>query len=339
MVDLRKKYAQFASWGRRIRRNNPGAYTTMPSADRLLGFNGVIDITGVIDAQNKAILAVKLNTQDWQEKEIDFSSATPEALTVDAAVTALNAAGFAGVTFEKDTVSMRLNMKASSIVTFPISWIDDGKPRTILMYKTETQIYGDLAGALDFGQGRANGGKGSYWMSDWQDFDIAYSFTNDRQESQDIDTTGARGRVIRMSVGAKTLGVSFDLTSDVQDDDLTLVVAGGAIATGDDTNYKNLLVPPSSERSEYPTFTTEIFLPQYIPGTNSIGQIAQMKRRIFSACSGYDGDVPTEAMAWATASWHITARDGHDENGEIIPSSLNPVYSKDQFDSYDFQNI
>jgi hypothetical protein len=111
------------------------------------------------------------------------------------------------------------------------------------------------------------------------------------------------------------------------------------MAAGDGTNYKGMLVPPSGDRPEYPTFTTEIFLPQYVPGTNNIGQIAQMKRRIFPACAGHEGDVPTEAMNWATGSWHITGRDGHDEEGDIIPSSLNPIYTKDEFDSYDFPNI
>jgi hypothetical protein len=131
----------------------------MPTADRLLGFTGTIDITSVLGAQNSAVLAVKIDRQAWQEKTVNFSAATPAALTVDAAVSVLNAAGFTGVIFEKDPGTGRLNMKASSVVTFPITWIEAGKERTILMYKTETQIYGDLAGALDFGQCRQNGGK------------------------------------------------------------------------------------------------------------------------------------------------------------------------------------
>jgi hypothetical protein len=331
-VYIQELYGRFAAYARRIKRNNPDRYRTQATAERTLGFTGVIDISGVLTS-SKAELSIKLNGDAWQTIEVDFSSATPTALTPSAAATVLNTAGFTGVTFSVDADTQRLKLAANTIEMVVIP----NHPE-IVLYKTEVQIKSVLAGVLDFGQCRRNGGLGCYWAKDFDDHDVSYGFAYDRKESENIDLEGERGSLTRMVIPGNILGVNFALATKFKDDELTSIIQGGQIIPGS-TTTPSFYIVPNSENTDSPTFTAEIFMPLYGQGTSSMDQIAAIERRIFPSCSGSEGDVPAEAKAWASFSYNIVASEPKDVTGEKGPSFMVPQYTWDQYDALGVDKI
>ncbi|MCL2805275.1 MAG: hypothetical protein FWD26_04990 [Treponema sp.] len=333
MIENKEVYGRFAAFARRIKRNNPDSNRTAATAERTLGFTGIIDITNVLDAQNKAELSVKLNNGDWVKDTVDFNNYTPANLTPENAAAALNASGFPGVEFGVDPKTKRLLFKASVVEKVEI-------PRhpEIIIFKTEIQIKGELAGALDFGQCRKHGGFGCYWVKDFDDHDISYGFAYDRREDEQIDLEGNRGTVTRMVLPGNILGVNFALATKFKDDELTNMIQGGELIPGT-ANTPSLYIIPNSEFRASPSFTCEIFLPLYGHGTSTMDQITAMERRIFPNCTGSEGDVPAEAKAWANYSYNIKATEPRDEHGKTSPSFLVPQYTWDQYDALHIEDI
>jgi hypothetical protein len=325
-------FGRFSAYARRIKRNNPDRYRTQATAERTLGFTGIIDISGIL-TNSQAELSVKLNGEAWQTRSVNFSGVSPAALTPLAAATALNAAGFTGVTFGVDDDTQRLRLSANTVEMVVIPQHPE-----IVLFKTEVQIKSVLAGVLDFGQCRRNGGLGCYWAKDFDDHDISYGFAYDRKEAENIDMEGEMGTLTRMTIPGNILGMTFALATKFKDDELTGMIQGGNIIPGTATTPSFYIVP-SSEDTDSPTFTTEIFLPLYGQGTSTIDQIAAIERRIFPSCSGTEGDVPAEAKSWASFSYNISASEPKDINGKKSPSLLVPQYTWDQYDALKVEDI
>jgi hypothetical protein len=301
--------ARFATEGFRIKRCNPD--TTFASANRTLGFLGIIDISAVLDASKKAKLAIKLDAGPWIEKQIDFSSTvTVTALSPENAAAKLIAAGFEGITFGVDTATGRLKASATSAA--------------------ELQIKSALAGALDFGMCRKHGGFGVYYVKYFNDETISITLPNDMKDKEEIDLEGAKGTVTRMILPGKHLGVSPVISVKFKNDELLQMIQGGIYipaTTTDPATYE----PPTSQAGGSPLFTLDVFAPLYNEGNSKAEQSLGMERRLFWSCSGTEGDVPMEAKSWATFAYNINATEYTDEEGRLHAADKRFTYDKSGF--------
>ncbi|MCL2293567.1 MAG: hypothetical protein FWC36_01695 [Spirochaetes bacterium] len=308
---IETKRARFATEGFRIKRCNPDR--TYATAERTLGFAGVIDISDVL-VNNKALLKIKTGWSAWQEKEVDFGSADAAALSPVDAKTALEGAGFTGVTFSIEDSTRRLK----------VAVIDP----TV----KELQIKGKLAAALDFGQCRKHGGFGIYYKSYLDDETISISLPNEVKEKEEVDLEGAKGTITRMIIPAKRLGASPVITTKFKDDELLNMIQGGEY-TPATTEEPAVYLPPNSGSDGAPFFSLDIFAPLYSTGTSTIDQITGFERRIYYLCTGTEGDVPMDAKAWAQFAYDISATEADDENGKLLGVEKRFEYSLEQFEA------
>ncbi|MHB9293847.1 hypothetical protein Holit_02966 [Hollandina sp. SP2] len=243
-----RNIARFATEGFRIKRCNPD--TTFASATRTLGFVGLIDISAVLDASNKAKLGIKLDNGSWIEKQVDFSSGvSTTALSPANAAAKLIAAGFDGITFGVDSATGRLLATATSA--------------------HELQIKSPLAGALDFGMCRKYGGFGVYYIKYFNDETISITLTNDMKEKEEIDLEGAKGTVTRMILPGKHLGVSPVISAKFKNDELLQMIQGGTYTPGTQ-DEPAMYEPPTSQAGGSPLFTLDVFAPLYGDGNSKM---------------------------------------------------------------------
>jgi hypothetical protein len=338
MIEVGELYGRFASYARRIRRNNPDSGKTQATADNTLGFVGTIDISSLLDADSKAEVDVKRDKDAWVELSCDFSSVTPTALTVDDAVTVLNAAlSAASVTdleFAKDTKTGRLLFHCPDSAPAVKQAIPG---TTLVLYTTEIQIKSPLAGALDFGQGRNCGGLGSYWVKDFADHDIGYSFAYDRNDVQNIDLEAARGTLTRMVIPANIMSRTFDLTTKFKDDELVNIIQGGTLVLKGDNNPEMYIIPPT-DQIDKPIFTCEVCMPLYGQGTSQMSQIEGIERDVHPACTGLEGDIPAESKAWANYSYALTCTESKDKDGNKLPIFYAVNYDWDSWDALSLED-
>jgi hypothetical protein len=304
------KIARFATEGFRIKRCNPD--TTVATSTRTLGFVGIIDISAVLDATNKAKMAIKLDAGAWIEKQIDFSSGvTVTALSPENAAAKLIAAGFEGVTFSVDTNTGRLKASATTA--------------------QELQIKSALAGALDFGMCRKHGGFGVYYIKYLDDETISVTLPNDMKEKEEIDLEGAKGTVTRMILPGKHLGVSPVISTKFKNDELLHMIQGGIYIPATETEPATY-EPPTSQAGGAPLFTLDVFAPLYSGGNSKMEQVLGMERRLFWSCSGTEGDVPMEAKSWATFAYNLNATEYTDEAGILHSADKRFQYDINQFE-------
>jgi hypothetical protein len=315
-VETKNYKARFATEGFRVRRLNPDK--TVSTAQRTLGFSGLIDISAGLTA-DKGDIAIKLDAGDWEELEVDFTGETITSITPTAAAGVLNTAGFTGgVTFGVEATTGRLMVSAAGA--------------NIL------QIKGKLAGVLDFGQGRKYGGFGCYFKSYFDDETISITLPNDMKEKEEIDMEGAKGTLERMVIPAMRLGASPAISMKFKDDELTQMIQGGdyipltSAAPG-------MYTPPNSQAGGSPLFAVEVFAPLYGVGTSTMDQYIAFERRIFWSCTGTEGDAPEEAKAWANFSFNLSATEYIDENGVLHSSDERNEYSLEQFEALRIYDI
>jgi hypothetical protein len=315
-VDVTKNKARFALEGFRIKRCNPDK--TFAGPQRTLGFVGEIDLTGIVNANDEAPLSIKIDAGVWQEETVDFSAADVTAVNPSSAVTALNAAGFTGVTFSVDADTGRL--KASAAGAF------------------ELQIKGKLAGALDFGQGRKYGGFGLYYVKYFNDEAIGITLPNDMKEKEEIDLEGAKGTITRMVIPAKRLGVSPAITAKFKNDELLQMIQGGDYIPAEGTNPA-VYLPPTSQANGSPLFTLDVIAPLYGEGTSGMDQAIGFDHRRFWCCTGSEGDIPMEAKAWAQFAYNVNATEYTDENGVLMAADKRFEYSLEQFEALKIYDV
>jgi hypothetical protein len=304
------KIARFATEGFRIKRCNPD--TTSASAERTLGFVGVIDISAALDAGKKAKLAVKLDNGPWIEKQVDFSSgAAATALNPANAAAKLIAAGFDGVVFGVDAATGRLKASAANA--------------------KELQIKSPLAGALDFGMCRKYGGLGIYYIKYFNDETISITLPNDMKEKEEIDLEGAKGTVTRMILPGKHLGVSPVISTKFKNDELVQMIQGGLYTPGTDAEPA-VYEPPTSQAGGSPLFTLDVFAPLYGAGNSKMEQVIGMERRLFWSCSGSEDGPPMETKAWAAFAYNVNATEYTDENGVLHAAYKRFEYDFNQFE-------
>jgi hypothetical protein len=214
MITTKKLWELFeVSW--LMMRQNPGGKSPYLQG-HLLGFAGTIDIMDSIDpARKTGKIKIKVGDGAVQTKTVDFSDASPEALTPSAAVIVLNDAGFEGCTFSLDAKTNRLKLAPNAA---GVKWI---------------QIYGNLAAALNFGNCRNGEGKGCYL---WASFDgdlKSVAETEERSEDKKIVNDSPLGVPVTYTAAGKRGGTQIVVTDRLSSREAKQMINGGTWLSGD----------------------------------------------------------------------------------------------------------
>jgi hypothetical protein len=241
----------------------------------------------------------------------------PEKLSVAQAVELFSLAGFTDVDVGVDTYSQRLKLSTAL---------------------SDIQIKGKLAAALDFGQGIAYSGFGSYWLTYLNDESISCALPNDMKDKEEIDLEGAKGGITRMVIPAKRLGVSPAIVFKYKNDELTQLVQGGVWTPPTNTG-PGIYDPPASDAGGSPMLTLDVLAPLYADGASQMDQVIGMDRRLFYAVTGAEGDVPMEAKSWAQFAYNLTATEYTDEAGKKYSADRRYEYDVTQWQELNFAGV
>jgi hypothetical protein len=322
-VLVNKKQAQYATSGFYAKRCNPDG--TMAHGQRTLGFAGIIDISSVLDSSNIAKLQVKVGTGPWQIKAVDFSTAVPEALTVTAAVTALTAADFTGCGFSADPDTGRLLLKAT----------DAGQ--------TEIQIYGYLAGALNFGGGRVFEGMGCYYV-DYvtKDDTVTIQPTVQKDDNERIEQEGSHGTKTTVIIAGGRNGEDLVITTKPLDFEFQQMVQGGKYkrATITDPVQYEPPLPGDPAVAGNPLLTIVKVDPLYAPNVESLeGQEVAVKTATYYAMIGSVGDESGGAKSLTQFQYNFSSGTYTDENGVQHANPLHRAYTSAQWEALNLKDL
>jgi len=190
------------------------------------------------------------------------------------------------------------------------------------------QVIGELAAALDFGQGLRHGGNGLEIISFFDDETISIGLPKDIKDKEEIDQEGAKGTITRMVIGAMIQGLSPVVTLKEKDYELLELIQGGKL-----DREAGTYDPPLSNESDPPTFYAEIFSAVYSSGSNKISDVAGYEKILLRSMIGMEGDVPIEAKAWATYAFNLTATEYTDEYDVSFPAWQEQSLTMEQFDA------
>jgi hypothetical protein len=317
-VLVNKKLAQYATSGFYAKRCNPDG--TMAHGQRTLGFAGVIDITPVLGTGTTAKMQVKVGTGPWQVKTVDFSSASPAALTVTAAVTALTAAAFSGCAFSVDSVTGRLLLRAT----------DAGQ--------TEIQIYGYLAGALNFGGCRLFEGLGCYYV-DYitQDDTISIQPAVQKDDNERIEQEGSHGTKTTVIIAGGRNGEDLTVTTKPLDFEFQQMVQGGRYkrATVTEPAEYEPPLPGDPAVAGNPLLTIVKVDPIYAPNVESLeGQEVAVKTALYHAMIGSVGDESGGPKSLTQFVYNFSSGTYTDENGVQHANPLYKPYTPAQWEAF-----
>jgi hypothetical protein len=290
----------------------------MAAGQRTLGFAGVIDITPVLTG-NSASLQIKVGTAAWQKKTVSFSSSTPAALTVTAAVTALNAAAFTGCSFSADTATGRLLLKAT----------DAGQ--------NEIQIYGYLAGALGFGNCRAFEGMGCYYADYTSEDDtVTIQGAVQKDDNERVEQEGSHGTKTTVIIAGSRNGEDLTITTKPLDYEFQQMVQGGRYKRGAVTVPAEYEPPISGDPAVVgsPLMTILKIDPVYAANSESLeGQEVAVKTSLYYAALGSVGDESGGAKSLTQFTYTFNAGIYIDENGVRHANPLNTLYTAEQWEA------
>jgi len=285
---------RFATEGFRAMRLNPDG--TIPAASRFLGFTGTVDLSAILDVGDAADLTVKIDSTAEDTNTVDFTDAVDKAaVTVAEAVAALTTAAFTGITWSLDTATGRLKGVSAT--------------------GTYVQVYGELAAALDFGQGLDHGGEGLVFVKSFDDLTKSIGLPKNIKAKEEIDVEGAQGTVTRMVISAKLQGMSPVIATKNKSYDMLEMIQGG---TYNRTN--NTYDPPLSSRTQSPRFFVEVYSPLYSQGVSKMEDLTHYEKLLIRSCIGMEGDVPIEAKAWANYSFNLEATEYVNESSVTLPA-------------------
>jgi hypothetical protein len=317
-ITTRKLYELFETdWC--VMRQNPGGSSPRIKGC-LLGFAGTINILEALDPADKTgVIKIKAGNGPVQVQTVDFSSADPAALTPSAAVTVLSAAGFTGCTFSLDPETNRLKLApAGSGVTF-------------------IQIYGDLAGALNFGNCRYTEGKGCYL---WPSFDgdlKSAAETEQWGEDTVIENDSPLGPPVKYTKAGNRSGTQIVLTDRLSARAVKQMINGGAWISGDADKPENYEPPVSSddESRRVDVFTySEIFS----KNENTEGDAAFIRERMYIGCVGHVTRTGG-AGSWNDNEYTLTAADWEDDAGKAHASPKENDYTQSQWEALQLRNV
>jgi hypothetical protein len=317
---VNRKQAQYATRGFIAKRCNPDG--TMATGQRALGFAGIINITSVLSGVNAAPLQVKVGTAPWELKNVDFSGRNPAELNPTEAANALDAAGFAGCNFAVDSKTGRLLLKASD---------PDQK---------EIQIFGYLAGALNFGNCRPYEGMGCYY-ADYvsQDDTITIQPAVQKSENARIEQEGSHGTKTAIIIAGGRNGENLTITTKPLDFEFQQMVQGGRYRRATVTKPAEYEPPLSMDRNIIgnPLLTIIKVDPLYAPNTESTeGQEVAVKTAIYYSALGSVGDESGGAKTLTSFTYTFNSGIYTDENGVQHANPLHRSYTTAQWEALQF---
>ena len=190
------------------------------------------------------------------------------------------------------------------------------------------QIWGPLAGALDFGQSARHGGEGLKVLSFFSDELISVTMPKDVKDREEIDLESAKGTIKRMIIGATYLGMSPLITINQKNYELVEMVQGGKL-----DRLAGTYNPPKPNESEHPTFWYEIFSAIYGDGSHNMGNVGGYERILLRNAIGIEGDTPIDTKAWTTYPIQTTCTGYTDENGVTFTAWEEQTLTLEQFDA------
>lgn len=286
-----------------VMRNNPDG--TNPTASRFIGFYGTADLSAVLTT-HEADLSIKIDDGDLETISVDFSGAVSEsAVTVAEAVTALTAAAFTGITWSSDTTTGRLKGVSSS--------------------GTFVQVIGDLAAALDFGQGIdfPNNGLEIYTAESKTGL-VDCTMPPDIQDKQTNDVTGSEGNIRRMNVPAKLLGVSPVLSIYQYDKGMRACIEGGTY-----NRTTGAYTPPLSD-ADAPTFCVIKYDGLYNADNVNLPDNDSVNVTTVHSCTGLQGE-DTDTNGWKVKTYNLVASEYTDASDVRHPAYEEAPISKAAF--------
>jgi hypothetical protein len=300
-------------------RQNPGG-TSPRVKGYLLGFAGTINILEAIDPTDKTgVIKLKVGNGPVQVLTVDFSSATPAALTPSSAVTALTAAGPDGCAFSVDPETNRLKLAPSGSGVLFI------------------QIYGDLAGALNFGNCRYSEGKGCYL---WPSFDgdlKSVAETEQWDEDTVIENDSPLGAAVKYTKAGNRSGTQIVLTDRLSSRAIKQMINGGTWISGDAVTPESYEPPISSddEARRIDVFTySEIFS----KNDNTEGDAVFIRERMYIGCVGH-ATRTGGAGNWNDSEYTLTASDWEDDAGKEHASPKENDYTPSQYEALQLRDV
>jgi hypothetical protein len=300
----------------RFKRCNPD--NTVATAQRTLGFIGLINITDILDSGKKGSVTIKLDSDEEETKDVDFSTSSIDTDHLTPA-SALNAANFTGVTFSVDANTHRLMVVANS------NTVED------------LQIKSILAGALNFGGSRKNEGLGCYWMLFDSSQAIDASNPPDKKDKETVEQESSQGEVKQMNIPARYLGVSPTITLMYQNNEFKQLIQGGLFYPATESKPERYENPLSNARDN-PLFTMEKFVPLYASGAVSLEDNKYMRRVLYYAGTGSADEVGSGAKAWETYPYSLSFQEYRDENGDKHSVPAEEKLTLSQWETMDIYN-
>jgi hypothetical protein len=296
-----------------VMRQNPGGSSPRIKG-YLLGFAGVIDISQSVDPVTKtAAVKIKAGNGPVQTGTADFSTAVPAALTVSAAASALNAAGFTGCTFSIDEETGRLKLAPADSGALFI------------------QIYGDLAGALNFGSSRYGEGKGCYL---WPSFDgdlKSAAETEQWGEDKVIENESPLGASVKYTKAGNRGGTQIVLTDRLSARAVKQMINGGTWTSGT-ADKPETYEPPIANDDSARRVDVFTYSEMYSKNDNTEGDAAFIRERIYIGCVGH-ATRTGGAGSWTDTEYTLTAADWEDNEGKEHASPLENDYTQSQFEA------
>jgi hypothetical protein len=310
------RQARFATRGFVLRNINGDG--TAPTPQRMLSASGPVNLNiargglSILDAQNKAMLLVRINSTD-QLRPVDFSGAVDlMAVTPAEQVIALNAAGFDNMTAIIDNATGRCNFRC----------IDPAAQYV--------QVFGYLAGALGFGGSRAFRGMGCF-LYDGVTYDdtITIARVEQRSDDQNVDQAGGGlGTLTRVIVKGRRTGVQYAMNIKQEDRLLLQMVEGGELIAGVEDMPTRYSPPASGDDVGERQIELIKIIPLYPDGTqSSVDQESGMETEHCFKGSITPGDPSEGAMTLANFNYTYNAGSEYtDENGVITTQPFTDSY-------------
>jgi hypothetical protein len=196
------------------------------------------------------------------------------------------------------------------------------------------QVTGELAAALDFGQGLTEGGNGLEIIKVFDDRVASCSLAKSIVAAQEINQEGSKGTIDTVNIGQKLKGINPVITINDEDFALLELIEGG---TFDRTNltYK----PPLSDKQTEPSFWLEFFSPEVGKGSVKFGDKPCEEMMTFGSCIGAEGDVGIESKAYAKYVYNVIATGYTDSSGVKQPPYFKTQLPMTTFLEMDVENV
>lgn len=299
-----------------IRSNSDG---TPIRPGRLLGFAGTVDLSGF---GSDADLVAKIDSGAEDTQNIDWSLAVdPAAVTVAEFVTYFNAAGFTDLTASADTTTTRLKIVYSGV----------GSPTFIQLYDNADAGF---AAALDIGQGQRYGGVGAKYIVAF-DNTVGVNLPQNIKDKEEYDTESGSGKYTSIVIEQITKGYNPVITMNTDDFALRQLIMGGVY-----NETINLYSPPTTDQTEKPIFTMEVYHDIYNQGAgqprpDKVG----VKRIILPNCTGNFGDIDLATKTIPNYTFNLTVGEWYDSTGFKRPYETQQNLTIEEFNALDVENL